>query len=94
MIGADKMAKVKIPKIAVLRKAILDIEESDPLYRKMSDFHGITIKKVRVDKDEDDIKDYVVYYDAKVHFIDETREHFDCWMKLETIMNFLKTPLS
>lgn len=88
------MSKVKIPKIAVLRKAIKDIEEGDPIYRHDGNFFGVTIKRVHIDKDFDNRTDYVVYYDAKVHYVDSNKEYFDCYMPLKTIMNFLKTPLS
>jgi len=88
------MARVQIPKIAELREAIKQIEENDPLYCKMSDFNGITIKKVSVNKDYDYPEEYTVTYDAKVHFFDESHEYYDCWMYLKDIMSFLKTPLS
>lgn len=88
------MKKVKIPTIAVLRKAIRDIEENDPIYRHDGNFFGITIKRVHIDKDFDTVEEYEVHYDAKVHCVDSVKEYFDCYMPLKTIMSFLKIPLS
>lgn len=89
-----KTKKQKLPTIAELRKAIKDIEESDSLYRKISDFNGVTITNVSIDKDYDTIEEYQVHYDAKIHFFDDAHEYYNCHMPLKDIMNFLKKPLS
>jgi hypothetical protein len=70
-----------------LNDAIRKLEENDEIYRMDSDFNGITITEVRVEKDDDG--NCQIFYDAKVDYFSKSQTFYDCHVTMAEIKEFL-----